>query len=184
MRSRPGSRSLIFGAGLFVAGLAVGAALASWASAPARVAVREDATLASYLPEAVMSVTYATPDGMITAQRSAQGAPFEVLATFADGRPAQRCRASADLHGHLGGLTELTARRGLSLEQREQEFPLQLGVIDVRDAAIGEPFGPVPVFANKSRTAVAIIVDGRAAEVTLRTAELDWLKTACSGSSG
>ena len=184
MRSPSGSRSLIFGAGLFAAGLAVGAALASWASVPASVAVREGATLAGYLPDAVMSVTYATPDGMTTAQRSAEGALFEVLSTFAEGRPAQRCRASADLNGHLSGLTELTARRGLSLEQREQEFPIQLGVIEVRDTVIGEPFGPMLAFTNKSKTAVAIIVDGRAAEVTLRAAELDWLKTACSGSSG
>ena len=178
------SRSLIFGAGLFAAGLAVGAALASWASAPARVTLQEGATLASYLPDAVMSLAYATPEGMTTAQRSAPGAPFEVLSTFADGRPTQRCRASADMNGHLRDLTELTARRSLSLGQREREFPVQLGVIDVRDAAIGEPFSPVLAFTNKSKTAVAIIVDGRAAEVTLRAAELDWLKTACSGSSG
>lgn len=184
MRSRPRPRSLIFGAGLFVAGLAVGAALASWASAPARVAVREGATLASYLPDAVMSLTYTTSDGMTTAQRSTPGAPFEVLTTLADGRPAQRCRLSADMDGHLGELTELTARRSLSLEQRESEFPVQLGVIEVRDTVIGEPFGPVPAFANKSRIAVAIVVDGRAAEVTLRTAALDWLKTICPGSSG
>jgi hypothetical protein len=147
------------------------------------VAIRKGDTLASYLPDAVMSLTYATPDGTTTAQRSAQGAPFEVLSTFADDRPAQRCRASADMDGHLRDLTELTARRGLSLEQREREFPVQLGVIDVRDTVIGEPFGPMLAFTNKNRTAVAIVVDGHAAEVTLRAAELDWLKTACSGSS-
>jgi hypothetical protein len=168
---------------LFAAGLAVGAALAGRAPSPARETVREGATLASYLPDAVMSLAYATPDGMTTAQRSTPGAPFEVLSTFADGRPTQRCRASANMNGHLDGLTALTARRSLSLGQREREFPVQLGVIDVRDAAIGEPVGPVLAFTNKSRTAVAIIVDGRAAEVTLRAAELDWLKTACSGSS-
>ena len=184
MPYRPGTRFLIFGAGLFAAGLAAGAALASWASAPARVTVQEGATLASYLPDAVMSLTYATSDSITTAQRSTPSASFEVLATFTDGRPAQRCRASADMNGHLGGLTELTARRGLSLEQREREFPVQLGVIDVRDAAIGAPFGPVLVFTNKSRAAVAIVVDGRAAEVTLRAPELDWLQTACSGSGG
>jgi hypothetical protein len=184
MRSRPGTRSLIFGAALFAAGLAVGAVLASRASAPARADVREGATLASYLPDAVMSLTYATSDGMTTVQRSTPGAPFEILATFANGKPTQRCRASADMNGHLNGLTELSARRSLSLERREQEFPLQLGVIDVRDTVIGEPFGPMLAFTNKNRTAVAIVVDRHAAEVTLRAAELDWLKTACSGSSG
>lgn len=175
---------LIFGIGLFVAGLAVGAALASWASAPAHSEIRAGATLASYAPDAVMSLAYATPDGITTAQRSAPGVPFEVLSTFADGRPAQRCSASADMDGHLNGLTELTARRDLSLEQREREFPVQLGVIEVRDVVIGEPFGLVLAFTNKSKSAVAIIVDGRAAEVTLRMTELEWLKTACSGSSG
>ncbi|PQO95303.1 hypothetical protein C5614_18645 [Massilia phosphatilytica] len=131
-----------------------------------------------------MSLTYATSDSITTAQRSAPGAAFEVLSTFADGSPAQRCRASADMNGHLRDLTELTARRSLSLEQREREFPVQLGVIDVRNIVIGEPFGPVLAFTSKSKNAVAIIVDGRAAEVTLRAAELDWLKTVCSASSG
>ena len=184
MRFPPPTRPLIIGAGLFAVGLAVGAALASRMSTSDDVAIREGDTLASYLPDTVMSLTYATSDSITTAQRSAPGAAFEVLSTFADARPAQRCRASADMNGHLGGLTELSARRSLSLEQREREFPLQLGVIDVRDTVIGEPFGPVLAFTNKSRTAVAIVVDGRAAEVTLRAAELDWLKTACSGSSG
>jgi hypothetical protein len=101
---------------LFVAGLAVGTALASWVSAPSHWDVREGATLASYAPDAVMSLTYATSDGITTAQRSASGVPFDILSTFADGRPAQRCSASADMNGHLNGLTELTARRGLSLE--------------------------------------------------------------------
>jgi hypothetical protein len=162
----------------------VGAALASWASAPADDNVRAGATLASYLPDTVMSPTYTTSDGITTAQRSAPGVPFEVLSTFADGKPAQRCSAPADMDGHLNGLTELAARRGISLERREREFPVQLGVIDVRDALISEPSGPILVFTNKSRTAVAVIFKGHAAEVTLRMTELDWLKTACSGSSG
>lgn len=158
----------------------MGAALASWASAPAHVAIREGDTLASYLPDAVMSLTYATSNGITTAQRSMPGAPFEMLATFADGRPVQRCSVSADIDGHLGGLTTLTALRGLSRQQRENEFPVQLGIVDVRDAVVGEPPIPALVFTNKERTAVAIILDGVAAEVTLRTAELDGLRTACA----
>lgn len=171
---------LIFGAGLFVAGLAVGTALASWASAPAHSDIRAGATLASYAPDAVMSLTYTTSGGITTAQRSAPGVPFEVLSTFADGKPAQRCSASANMNGHLNGLTTLTARRGLSLEQREREFPVQLGVIEIRDVVVGEPSGPVLVFTKKNRTAVAVVLDGDAAEVTLQAAELEWLKTACS----
>jgi hypothetical protein len=145
-----------------------------------RLDVREGATLASFLPDDVMSLSYATQSGITTAQRSVPGAPFQVLSTFADGRPAQRCSASADMGGRLGALAALTARRGLSLAQREGEFPVQLGIIDVRDSVIGEPSGPVLVFTNKTRTAVAVILDGHAAEVTLQTAELGWLETACS----
>lgn len=183
MRSRPTTRSLINGAGLFVSGLVAGAAIASWASSPSRVAIREGTTLVSFLPETVMSLAYATPEGITTAQRSVPGAPFEVLSTFADGRPAQRCSASTNMEGHLDKLARLTARRSLSLEQREGEFPVQLGVFDVRDSVIGEPAGPVLVFTNKSRTAVAVILDGRAAEVTLQPAELEGLKMACAGVS-
>jgi hypothetical protein len=127
-----------------------------------------------------MSLSYATPGGMITAQRSAPGAHFHVLSTFTDGRPARRCSASADMAGQLDNLTTLTARRSLSLQQRENEFPMQLGVIEVRDAVIGEPSGPMLVFTNKNRTAVAVIIDGRVAEVTLPATKLDWLETVCA----
>lgn len=64
------TRPLIIGAGLFAVGLVVGAALASRMSTSADVAIREGDTLASYLPDAVMSLTYATPAGMTTVQRS------------------------------------------------------------------------------------------------------------------
>jgi hypothetical protein len=181
MRSRPAARPLIFGVGLFLSGLAAGAAIAGWASAPSRAGIHEGTTLMSYLPEAVMSLTYATPKGMTTAQRSVPGSPFQVLATFADGRPAQRCTVSADIKGRLDNLMTLTARRALSLQQREGEFPVELGVIQVRDAVISEPSGPVLVFTNKNRTAIAVVVDGNAAEVTLQPAALGWLEAICSG---
>jgi len=180
MRSWLATRPLIYGAGLFISGLAVGAALASWASTSAHLDIREGATLVSVLPEAVMSLSYATPRGMTTAQRSAAGAPFQILSTFADGRPAQHCSTASDLGGRLDKLSTLTARRNLSLTQRENEFPVQLGVIEVRDAVIGEPSGPMLVFTNKNRTTVAVMMDGRAAELTLDAAKLDWLGTACS----
>jgi hypothetical protein len=135
MRSLLHIRPLIYGAALFVAGLAVGTSLASWASASSHIEVQEGTTLVSSLPEAVMSLTYATPEGMTTAQRSVPGAPFQILSTFADGQPAQRCGASADMEGRLDKLTTLTARRSLSPEQRGSEFPIQLGVIEVRDSA-------------------------------------------------
>jgi hypothetical protein len=183
MGSRLTARPLVVGAGLFVSGLAVGAAIVAWASSPSRAEIREGGTLMSVLPETVMSLAYASPGATTTAQRSVPDTPFQILSTFADGRAAQRCSALADLEGRLDKLATLTARRGLSLEQRASEFPVQLGIIEVRDAVIGEPASPVLVFTNKNRTALAVVLDGRAAEVTLQAAELQWLETACSGSS-
>jgi hypothetical protein len=127
-----------------------------------------------------MSLTYATPEGMTTALRSASSAPFQVLSTFVDGRPVQRCSTSADMAGRLDTLATLTARRSLSPEQRESEFPVLLGVIDIRDFVIGEPPSPMLVFANKDKTEIAVVIDGHAAEVTLKTETLEWVKTICS----
>lgn len=179
MRSALNIRPLVIGTGLVMAGLVAGAALASWASAPSQITIRDGDTLVSYVPDEVMSMTYATPSGMTTVQRSAPGARFEVLSTFADGKPAQRCTMSMDMERRLDKLTTLTARRSITLAQRASDFPVQLGVIDVRDAVIGEPSGPVLVFANKDRNAVAVILDGNAAEVTLTVDALCWLGAAC-----
>jgi hypothetical protein len=181
MRSLLRIRPLIYGTALFVVGLAMGTSLAGSASATSHIEVQGGTTLVSFLPEAVMSLTYATPKGMTTAQRSIAGAPFQVLSTFADGQPAQRCTTSAGMEGRLDKLATLTARRSLSLEQRGKEFPVQLGVIEVRDSVIAEPAGPVLVFTNKNRTAIAVIVDGNAAEVTLEPAALQRLEAICHG---
>jgi hypothetical protein len=168
----------LFGVGLFGVGMAVGNALmASPAPPPARVHAGD--TLAGFMPDEVMSLTYTTPWGRTTAQRSAPGASFQLLSTFAQGRPAQRCTASPQMTGRLADLSVLTARRALSLQEREQEFPVLLGVIEIRDGAISDPRAPVLAFANRTRTAVAVVLAGRAAEVALPVAELRWFETAC-----
>jgi hypothetical protein len=180
MRSARGIRPLATRAGVFVAGLVLGGALSSWASTPTQLNIREGDTLASFFPNDVMALTYATPSGTTTVQRSTPGARFDVLSTFPNDRPAQRCTSSADLEGHLENLTTLTAHRGISLEQREREFPVQLGVIALQDTVIGEPPDPILVFANKDRTAIAVIVEGSAAEVTLKGEDLQWLEQTCA----
>lgn len=169
----------VAGCGLFAAGMIVGAALAPQVLAPAPVTVARGTTLANFTPEAILSVTYATRSGMTTVQRSSRGARFHVQSTFADERPAQRCTAPADLGGHLGRFAELKARRGLSREQRDREFPVQLGVLDIRDNVIGEPAVSVLVYANQERSAAAVTLDGYAGEVGLPIAALRWLERAC-----
>jgi hypothetical protein len=171
-------RPLLIGAGLFAAGLAAHAALAPSPARP-QASLRAGATLAGFMPDDVMSLTWVTSWGMTTAQRSVTSAAFQMLSTFADGRAAQHCTASPDMAGRLAELSVVTAKRALSPAQREREFPALLGVMEIRDAAISES-GPVLVFTNRDRTAVAAVRDGRAAEVTLPTAELRWLETACA----
>lgn len=180
MPSLPGGRTRIFGAGLFVSGLTIGVALASWASVHTQEDVCRGATLASVLPESVMSLTYVSPTGITTMQRAVPDAPFHILSTFSDGKPVQRCDMPAAIVERLKDLTTLTARRNLSSQQRASEFPVQLGVVEVRDTILAEPSGPVLIFANKERTAIAAMFDGRAAEVTLQASELAWLETACT----
>lgn len=172
-------RALVAGCGLFAAGIVIGAALAPRVLAPAPVSVARGTTLASFAPEAILSVTYATRSGITTLQRAARGARFHVQSTYADERPPQRCTVPADLAGHLVRFAEMKARRGLSREQRDREFPLQLGVLDIRDNVTGEPAVSVLVFANRAQSALAVALEGYAGEVILPVSELRWLEQAC-----
>jgi len=172
-------RALVAGCGLFAAGIVLGAALAPRVLAPAPVTVARGTTLASFAPEAILSVTYATRNGITTLQRAARGARFHVQSTYADERPPQRCTVPADLAGHLVRFAEMKARRGLSREQRDREFPLQLGVLDIRDNVTGEPAVSVLVFANRAQSALAVALEGYAGEVILPVSELRWLERAC-----
>lgn len=179
MPSLHSKRLYIAGCGLFALGIVVGAALAPRVLAPAPVTVDRGVTLAHFAPDAILSVTYTTRSSMTTAQRSNRGARFHVQSTFADERPVQHCSAPADLAGHLVRFADLKARRGLSFEQRDREFPFQLGVLDIRDNATGEPAASAVLFANRDGSSVAVTLEGYAGEVVLPVAELRWLEQAC-----
>lgn len=174
-----GKRLLAAGAGLFAAGMIAGAALAPRVLAPAPVAVSRGDTLAGFAPDAILVLTWATRNSMTTLQRSSRSARFHVQSTFADESPAQRCTAPADLGGHLARFVELKARRGLSHEQRAREFPVELGVLDIRDNVTGEPAVSATMFANPERSALAITLAGYAGELVLPIAELRWIEQAC-----
>jgi hypothetical protein len=176
---KPHKRLLIAACMLFAAGVIAGAALAPRVLAPAPVAVARGNTLADLFADDILSVAYTTQNGLTTAQRSSPGARFQIQSTFADGRPVQHCSASTDLAGHLARFAKITAKRGLSPDQRDQEFPVQLGVLDIRNTVIGEPAGPVLVFSNAEGSSVAVILDGYAAEVNLPVSEFKWLERAC-----
>jgi hypothetical protein len=136
----------------------------------------EPGTLASIAPEEIMLLSYATKQGITTAQRSTVDAEFVVQTTFTDGRPARHCRASAAL---IGQLSELTATRGISLRERERDYPDQIGVLDIRSQMLSEPGYPLLIFSNRQQTELAIIDDSHAAVITLPRTELDRLERGC-----
>lgn len=179
MAALRGKRHLIAGCALFAAGMIAGAALAPRVLAPAPVAVSRGDTLAGFVPDTILSLTYTTRTGMTTLQRSSRGARFHVQSTFADERPAQRCTAAPDLGGHLHRFADWKARRGLTREQRARDFPVQLGVLDIRDSAGGEAPVSVGVFANRAQSSLAVTLDAYSGEVLLPIDELKWLERAC-----
>lgn len=127
----------------------------------------------------VLLLSYSTSAMTVTAQRSRAGAPFAVQATFADGRSLQRCTGSPDLSKQLEQFSSLVTKREISYDQRADEFPIQLGVLEVRDAIIGEPDEPMLVFTNRAKSAVAFIFHGCAAEVTLPVSAFTALEQGC-----
>lgn len=135
----------------FVLGLVVGALLAvSWNPAPAHI--RSGSTLAGFESDAILSITYRTPEGATTAQRSKEGAPLAVQKTFADSRAAEHCFASSDLAGMLLAFSDLIVKRSLSLKEREKAFPMQVGVLDIQTIGIAEPSNPILVFTDQKRS--------------------------------
>jgi hypothetical protein len=179
MKSSSFKRTWLRSCALFVSGLIVGSSSTIWMSWPARIAITDGDTLSSIVPEEIISLTYTTIHGTTIAQRSSPGTGFVVQATFADGRPTQRCAAPANLAGRLDTLSDLIARRGLTVEQREREFPEQLGVLDIRTRMLTEPNDPILVFSNRQRRALAVIFGDTIAEVTLRPDDIEWLGKGC-----
>jgi len=172
-------RTLLAGAGVFAAGMIAGAALTPRVLAPAPVAIARGDTLVAFAPEKILSLSYTTRTGMTTLQRSTRGTRFHIQSTFADERPAQRCTAAADLGGYLHKLAELKAQRGLTREQRVRNFPVQLGVLDIRDSHRGEPPVSLGILSNQDQSSLAVTLEGYAGEVALPVAELKWLERAC-----
>lgn len=149
---------------------------------PDRVDISAQGTAYLSIPEDELRLlTYATKAATFTAQRSRPGMPFLVQATFADGRPDERCVATPDFEGQLGALTHFVTKRGLTLDQLDREFPVQHGVLDLRGQLNSEPGGPILVYTNKLGKSAAIVSNGTAVEVTAPLAVFKRLEAGCQG---
>jgi hypothetical protein len=133
------------------------------------------------MPEDELRVlSYTTKTTILTAQRSQSGAPFLVQATFADGRPPQRCTVGPDLAGQAQLFTRLVTKKGLTIGQLDEEFPVQHGVLDLRDAMNPEPGGPYLVYTDRSGKSAALVSHGSAVELTVPLAAFKRLEAGCA----
>lgn len=88
------------------------------------------------------------------------------------------CQLPSDLSGNLQPFTHITARRALSVNERELQFPIHLGSLLVQTFST-EPDAPIMVFTNRSGDAVAFIADYYRAEVTVPIAVFRRLDRGC-----
>jgi len=143
---------------------------------PATVSGREYMSMSE---EELRLLTYSTKTMTLTAQRSQSGAPFLVQATFTDGRPSQSCTASHDLAGQLEAFTHFVSKRRLTIDQLDEEFPVQHGVLDLRNQMNPEPGGPYLVYTDKAAKSTALVSYGTAVELTMPLAAFSRLEMGC-----
>jgi hypothetical protein len=129
--------------------------------------------------EEIRLLSYTSAAATFTAQRPKAGAPFMVQATFTDGRPAQQCTAPADLGGQLGMFARLVVKRGVSLAQRDREFPVFHGVLDRRTELSPEFGGPYLIFTDKAQQSAVIVAYGSADVLTIPLSVFKRLETGC-----
>ena len=134
-------------------------------------------TIDEQSPAGIRLISLTTKELTVTAQRSLDGSPFEMQTTFSDGRPSQHCKAPPNL---IQPFASIVAKREITFEQRDKDFPVQIGVLDIRNVILPEPAGPILVFTNAKHNAVAYIRDGYAVEVIIPFATLKALEHGCS----
>jgi hypothetical protein len=85
------------------------------------------------------------------------------------------------LPGRLGTISHLAIKREISMEERDEQFPLQLGVFDIRTWTLSAPERSTLVFTDKAHRSVALVLDGRAAELTVPLGAFTALESGCAG---
>jgi hypothetical protein len=131
------------------------------------IKVEPQAESISVLEDEIMSIIFRTDKMTFVAQRSMPGGEFAVQTTYADGRDIQQCRVSSDLAGQLSNYSTITTQHQLqSIQHAEKDFPIKLGILELRDRMENAPAIVIQLRTNSDRKFLAALYDDVAVEVT------------------
>lgn len=101
----------------------------------------------------------------LTAQRTKPGDKFALQGTYADGRPVHQCMANENLAGYLPFFSTIPNGRKLSVNQATKEFPVKLGVIEIRDRSTIRRVPPIEFRSTKDEKTIVASYDNVAYEL-------------------
>lgn len=131
----------------------------------------------------VTTLSFANDQFAFTAQRSKLDGNFNVLVTFSDGRPARSCTMSSDLGSRLSEFVRITAKKGLSVDEREHFFPAHVGNFSLQTFG-SEPVPIMSIYADADRRRTAVISSEYLAEVETPLSAFEKLEMGCGAGSG
>ncbi len=166
---------------IFLTGLMAGIIVQTVMAESASVAAPEPgASFIGLTGDAVMALSFTTPAVMVTAQRSQESARFAVQMTYADGRAPRHCVVSPTLDGRLALLTPVSAIRQIPIDVVRSDYPVRVGVLELRDGSSGSGLGPMIIHAGLSGSSVAMVTAGYAGEVSIGRDLFGKLETLCA----
>jgi hypothetical protein len=152
--------------GLLLGASAVaGAVMFTIGSRSSEPEVEPGTTVLSIWEDGIRSIIYRTGTMTLTARRTDSG-PFEVHVTYNHGQTPRQCQASQDLAGLLPDLGEIKARRQLTPQEVADEFPLDAGIVELKDE-VDEPIPPLMARLTKDGSAVAVVYGHTAIEADI-----------------
>ena len=157
--------------------------------------IEDGSELFAVVENEIMLLNYRTPLLMVTAQRSVPAARFMVTVTYADGRAPQQCSASSDLAGQLRHFSAISAQvsdqiaakmsdQGHKVRRGEADFPIRLGILEVRDRITTDSISLMQFHAAADHTALALAMDGVFTEIRTPYEAIQHLEEGCARMQG
>ncbi|TFW35780.1 hypothetical protein [Massilia horti] len=156
----------------------------AYTSGSRRATIEPGTTVFAAEDDGIRGLTYRAGTMTLIVKRDGQGGRFDVEVRYGDGRPGQHCDAPPDLSGMLPRLTEITAKRELTLEQAAAQFPVQAGILQLEDQVTAEPIPPFAVRATADRSAIALVYGDTAIEAAIDPKTFARLEEGCAALGG